>query len=256
MEKQYKRGKGALIEGAWRIGKSTVAEEFGRNEYRSYLLIDFSIASEAVKGYFKDYMNDLDTLFMLLSVAYGKTFPLAWQAIKHLVQDGRFDYLETGSLISIKENVEGIVIPSEERKIKMYPMDFEEFLWAMNEEQLIQYTKWCFENRKEVDRGIHNRAMMLFKMYMLIGGMPKVLEVFLNNSRDFAAADLEKRDILNLYRDDIMKIKSAYRERTLLVFDQLPGFLSKHEKRIVYRQINEIPAAQIMVSHSSGSTAR
>ena len=153
-------------------------------------------------------MNDLDTLFMLLSVAYGKTlynresliifdevqtFPLARQAIKHLVQDGRFDYLETGSLISIKENVEGIVIPSEERKIKMYPMDFEEFLWAMNEEQIIQYTKWCFENRKEVDRGIHNRAMMLFKMYMLIGGMPKVLEVFLNNSRDFAAADLEKR---------------------------------------------------------------
>jgi predicted AAA+ superfamily ATPase len=246
--------KALLIEGARRIGKSTVAEEFGRNEYRSYLLIDFSIASEAVKGYFKDYMNDLDTLFMLLSVAYGKTlynresliifdevqtFPLARQAIKHLVQDGRFDYLETGSLISIKENVEGIVIPSEERKIKMYPMDFEEFLWAMNEEQLIQYTKWCFENRKEVDRGIHNRAMMLFKMYMLIGGMPKVLEVFLNNSRDFAAADLEKRDILNLYRDDIMKIKSAYRERTLLVFDQLPGFLSKHEKRIVYRQINE-----------------
>ncbi|MDO4413608.1 MAG: AAA family ATPase [Erysipelotrichaceae bacterium] len=246
--------KALLIEGARRIGKSTVAEEFGKAEYRSYLLIDFSIASNAVKGYFTDYLNDLDMLFMLLSAAYGTTlyrresliifdevqmFPFARQAIKHLVKDGRFDYLETGSLISIKENVKEIVIPSEERKIKMYPIDFEEFLSAMGEEQIIPYIKTCFESRQEVDRGIHNKAMMLFKTYMLVGGMPKAVSAFLENDRSFAAADAEKRDILNLYRDDIMKIKSSYRKRTLLTFDQIPGFLSTHEKRIVYRQIKE-----------------
>lgn len=246
--------KALLIEGAHRTGKSTAAEEFAKTEYRSYLMIDFSIASETVKNYFRDYLNDLDMLFMLLCAEYGtvlyrreslvifdevQMFPFARQAIKHLVKDGRYDYLETGSLVSIKENVKDILIPSEERKIKMYPMDFEEFLSAMGEEPLLQYIKNCFTNRQEPERSLHNKAMMLFKTYMLVGGMPQALAAFLENDRSFEAADIEKRDILNLYRNDIMKIKSSYRERTLITFDQIPGFLSSHEKRVIYSQIKE-----------------
>ncbi len=246
--------KAILIEGARRIGKSTIAEEFGKNEYKSYILIDFSIATDAVKDYFKKYIDDLDTLFMLLSAAYGKPlydrqslfifdeiqfYPTARQAIKHLVKDGRYDYIETGSLVSIKENVKDILIPSEERKLKMYPMDFEEFLWAMNELPLLDYLRKCFDERTEVERGMHEKAMMLFKKYILVGGMPKVLSEFIINRQSFEKADAEKRDILNLYRDDIRKIKASYREKVALIFDQIPGFLSSHEKRVVYSQIEK-----------------
>ena len=246
--------KALLIEGARRIGKSTIAEEFAKKEYKSYILIDFSTVSERIKTYFRDYLNDLDTFFLLLSTAYGvrlyerdtlfifdevQSFPTARQAIKHLVADGRYDYLETGSLISIKENVKDIVIPSEERKIKMYPMDFEEFLWAMNENLLLDYMRNCFEKRQEMEQGLHHQAMMNFKKYILVGGMPKVVDVFLKNRQSFEEADKEKRDILAVYRNDIMKINSSYRGRTALLFDLIPGFLSKHEKRVIYNQMEK-----------------
>ena len=253
--KESENGKKAImIEGARRIGKSTIAEEFGKNEYKSYILIDFSIASDTIKNYFRDYVNDLNTLFMLLSAAYGKTlyerqsllifdevqlFPIARQAIKHLVKDGRYDYIETGSLISIKENVKNILIPSEERKLRMYPMDFEEFLWAMNEKPLIDYLRKCFEKREEVERGMHEKAMLLFKEFILVGGMPKVVSEFINNNLSFAKADIEKRDILELYRSDIRKIGANYRDKVSLIFDQIPGFLSSHEKRVVYNKISK-----------------
>lgn len=246
--------KALLVEGARRIGKSTIVEEFARNEYKSYILIDFAKASEEIKGYFNEYLNDLDTLFMLLSVNFGITlypreslivfdevqiFPKAREAVKYLVADGRYDYIETGSLISIKENIKDIVIPSEERHIKMYPLDFEEFCWANGEMQLPKYIRTCFENEEPLERSIHNKAMLLFKQYMLVGGMPMSVVAFLENQRNFSKSDQEKRDILELYRSDIMKIKAQYRAKVLAIFDQIPGLLSQHEKRVVFNRVAE-----------------
>lgn len=253
--KEESQGKKALlIEGARRIGKSTVVEEFAKNEYKSYILIDFARASDDVKEYFHLHLNDLDTFYMLLSVHYGvqlyqresiiifdevQLFPKAREAIKYLVADGRYDFIETGSLISIKENVKDIVIPSEERHIKMYPLDFEEFCWALEEKPLIQYIHTCFEKKEPLERSLHNKAMLLFKQYMLVGGMPMSIVAFLEGHKDFGKADLEKRDILELYRNDIMKIKSQYRSKVLSIFDQIPGLLSRHEKRVVFNRIVE-----------------
>lgn len=246
--------KAILIEGARRTGKSTICEEFGKNEYKSYIIIDFAKASHDIKGYFEQYINDLDTFFMLISTAYGKKlypresliifdevqmYPKARETIKYLVEDGRYDYIETGSLISIKENVKDIVIPSEERHIKMYPLDFEEFCQALGEESLIEYIKICFDKRLPLERELHNKAMIIFKQYMLVGGMPKSVVLFIENHKDFEYSDREKRDILELYRSDIMKINVQYRSKVLAIFDQLPGLLSQHEKRVIFKQISE-----------------
>lgn len=243
-----------LVEGARRIGKSTIVEEFAKNEYKSYILIDFANASNTVIDAFEKHKNNFDELFMILSLEYGiklfkresviifdevQLYPEARQLIKYLVADGRYDYIETGSLISIKENVRNILIPSEERKLKMYPLDFEEFCWCFGEDILIDYIKKCFEEKKPPEDSIHNKAMFLFKQYMLIGGMPKSVIAFMEGARDFDAADREKRDILNLYRDDIMKINNRYRSKVLSIFEQMPGFLSKHEKRVVLSKISE-----------------
>ena len=253
--KQETKGqKALLVEGARRIGKSTIVEEFAKNEYKSYILIDFAKASEDVKDYFRLYLNDLDTFYMLLSVQYGvqlhprdsiiifdevQLFPKAREAIKYLVADGRYDFIETGSLISIKENVKDIVIPSEERHIKMYPLDFEEFCWALGEEPLLQYIRDCFNKKAPLERSIHEKAMLIFKQYLLVGGMPMSLVAFMEGRKDFGKADLEKRDILELYRNDIMKIKAQYRSKVLAIFDQIPGLLSRHEKRVVFNRIVE-----------------
>ena len=246
--------KAILIEGARRIGKSTICEEFGKNEYRSCLLIDFALATDDVKGYFEKYLNDLDTFFMMLSTFYGiklypretliifdevQRFPKAREAIKYLVKDGRFDYIETGSLISIKENVKDIIIPSEERHIKMFPLDFEEFCVALKEETIVDYIKSCFEKRIALENSIHDKAMLLFRQYMLVGGMPKSVVAFMEGGKDFDASDSEKRDILELYRSDIMKIGTRYRSKVLSIFDQIPGFFSGHEKRGVFKKIGK-----------------
>lgn len=244
--------KALLIEGARRIGKSTIVEEFAKKEYESYLLIDFSKASLDVKMYFETYIDDLDTLFMLLSITYKTELkirksliifdeiqfcPKARAAIKHLVKDGRYDYIETGSLISIKENVKDILIPSEERQLKMYPLDFEEFLWAMNEKELSILIKNFFSLKKELPRNLHDKAMLLFGQYILVGGMPKSIVVYMENNLNFGKSDKEKRDILNLYRNDIMKINTSYKSKVIAIYDQIPGLLSKHEKRIVFKNI-------------------
>ena len=236
--------KALLIEGARRIGKSTIAEEFGKKEYKSYIVVDFNDASKVVKDAFDQYLNDLDTFFLILSAEYNTTlypresliifdeiqkYPKARQSIKKLVQDGRYDYIETGSLISIRENVKNITIPSEERKIKMFPMDFEEFCWALGETKMVEYIRKCFSEETPLQDAMHHKAMMLFKQYILVGGMTKAVEKFLEGNRSFAAADMEKRDILSLYRDDINKIDRKYRARVLSVFDQIPAFLSQHE---------------------------
>jgi len=229
-------------------------EEFAKNEYRSYLLIDFNKVSDSVVSAFNNYMNDLDTFFLILSSEYGvrlypkesiiifdeiQQFPKARQAVKYLVADGRFDYIETGSLISIKENVKDIIIPSEERVLLMYPMDFEEFAWAMGEEPLIAYIRQCFDKKEPLEQGLHAKAMLLFRQYMIVGGMPKSLSAYLENNRSFEMADMEKRDILTLYRNDIMKIKSGYRSSVLSIFDQIPAFLSRSERRVVMSRIEK-----------------
>lgn len=239
--------KALMIEGARRIGKSTIAEAFGKNEYRSTLLIDFNDASDAVRNAFDHYLNDLDSFFLILSTEYGVTlyphesliifdevqrYPKARQSIKRLVKDGRFDYIETGSLISIRENVKDITIPSEERQLKMYPMDFEEFCWALGEDQMVAYIRQCFEAQKPLEETLHHKAMLLFKQYMLVGGMPKSVSSYLEENRSFLAADAEKRDILALYANDISRADTRYRTRVASIFEQIPTFLSQHEKRV------------------------
>ncbi len=238
--------KALLIEGARRIGKSTIAEEFGKNEYKSYVLIDFNNVSKNIINAF-DYLNNLDLFFQMISLETGvrlykrdsliifdeiQKFPKARESIKYLVADGRYDFIETGSLISIRENVEDITIPSEEKKIKMYPVDFEEFLIYMGEEILLDYINECFKNKTPLIDSMHKKAMYLFKEYMLVGGMPQVLKTYKNNQKDFYLADEEKRYILELYRDDIKKASKKYNSKVSAIFDNIPGFLSTHEKKV------------------------
>ena len=245
--------KALLIEGARRIGKSTVVEEFGKNEYKSYILIDFNKVSRVVIEAFETLAGKLDDFFMVLSSEYNtqlhkresliifdevQKYPHARELIKYFVADGRYDYIETGSLISIKENVKDITIPSEERKIRMYPMDFEEFCWALGNEQILEVIRSCFEKKEGLPNGLHNSAMLLFRQYLLVGGMPKSIDVFVSRSKDFGASDVEKRDILYLYREDIRKIDKKYQAKVQTTFDQIPAFLSKHEKRIILSRLD------------------
>ncbi len=246
--------KALLIEGARRIGKSTIVEEFGKNEYKSYLLIDFNDASDVVTNAFERYLGDLDTFFMILQTEYNVTlypgeslvvfdevqmFPKARQSIKKLVKDGRYDYIETGSLISIKENVKDITIPSEERTIRMYPMDFEEFCIALGETRILDYIRDCFEKLVPLEANLHHKAMLLFKQYILVGGMPRSVAKYLESNRTFIESDTEKRDILELYRNDINKAEIKYRSKIASVFEQIPAFLSQHEKRVRLSNIEE-----------------
>lgn len=236
------------------MGKSTIAEEFGKNEYKSYILVDFNTVPQSVKNALQNELTDLDSLFMILSTEYGKSlyrresliifdeiqqFPHARQAIKYLVKDGRYDYIETGSLISIKENVKGITLPSEERRINMYPMDFEEFSLALGDENLIGYIKDCFQKQIALDQNLHEKAMLLFRQYMIVGGMPMSVSAYIENNRNFYSADIEKRDILQMYRNDIMKIEAKYRSNVLAIYDQIPAFLSKAERRVIFSNIEK-----------------
>ena len=243
--------KALLIEGARRIGKSTIAEEFGKKEYKSYILIDFNKATKKTMESFED-LNNLDVFFQTIMLEYNtrlferesliifdeiQKFPKARETVKYLVADGRYDYIETGSLISIRENVDNITIPSEERKIKMFPVDFEEFMLYMNEELLLEYIKKCLKMKQPLDQKMHQKAMHIFKEYMLVGGMPQAVVAFKENARDFAAADIEKRDILSLYRDDIKKAAKRYNSRVSAIFENIPAYLSTHEKRVVLSEI-------------------
>lgn len=242
-----------LIEGARRIGKSTVAKKFGRENYKSYVLIDFALASKTVKENFNDNLLNLDRFFQMISIEYGvklyeresliifdevQMFPQARQAIKYLVADGRYDYLETGSLISIHENVKGIVIPSEEEKLKMHPLTFPEFLLAAQEEQLLQYIRDCYGQKRPLSDRFHKRASHLVREYMLVGGMPQSVVAFFEGNLDFEAADATKRQILGLYRGDINKIAQRYRSKVSALFEYIPGYLSTHEKKIVLSKVD------------------
>lgn len=242
-----------LIEGARRVGKSTVAEEFAKAEYASYVLIDFTKVTDEFKQMFLDMRNDLDGLFLYIQAMFGvelverkslivfdevQLFPQAREFIKHLVADGRFDYLETGSLISIKENTKDILIPSEEESIKMTPMDFEEFLWAMDERALADLIRKSFDSALALPETLHRKASRLWREYMLVGGMPQAVASYLPG-RDMAAADRAKKLILKLYREDIEKYGGVAAKRIKAVFDAIPGHLAKHEKKLVYTQIED-----------------
>lgn len=241
--KQTSDGKTALlIEGARRIGKSTVVEEFGRNEYKTYILIDFSIASRAVKELFED-ISDLDYFFLQLQLQYKKDLyeresliifdevqlcPLARQAIKALVKDHRYDYIETGSLISIKKNVKDILIPSEERKINMFPMDYEEFRWAVGDTATNVLLKKCYDSGKSLGENMHRKLLRDFRLYMLVGGMPQAVNEYIETN-NFRKTDEIKRDILSLYKEDFMKIDPT--GKISLLFDAIPAELNKNASR-------------------------
>ncbi len=241
--KEESQGRTALlIEGARRVGKSTVVEEFGKREYESYILIDFSTASRTVKELFQD-LSDLNFFFLQLQLQYRvdlterrsliifdevQLFPLARQAVKALVKDGRYDYIETGSLISIKKNIKDILIPSEERKISMYPMDYEEFLWALGDKTTANLLRGLFERRKSVGESMNRKLMRDFRLYMLIGGMPQAVDEYLRTN-NFKMVDAVKRDILNLYEDDFRKIDAT--GKISLLFDSIPAELNKNASR-------------------------
>lgn len=231
-----------LIEGARRIGKSTIVEEFAQNEYESYILIDFAKASKDVRSLFED-ISDLNYLFLQLQLQYKvdlherksviifdevQLCPMARQAIKALVEDHRYDYIETGSLISIKKNVKDILIPSEERKISMYPMDYEEFLWAIGDETTFLLLKKCFEMNQGLGDAISRKQLRQFRLYMLVGGMPQAVSTYIETN-NLRKVDEVKRDILNLYEADFAKIDST--GRLAMLFDAIPAQLNKNASR-------------------------
>ena len=249
--KKERKGEVALlIEGARRIGKSHIVEEFGHDEYESYILVDFSKVSPQVMEFFDLYLDDLDTLFLNLELYFRcKLFPRksrgeearsliifdevqfcprARSGIKHFVKDNRFDYIETGSLVSIKKNVKDIMIPSEEHPVQMYPMDFEEFLWALGDEMIMPYIRSQFEKKKPMG-AFHRRAMDYFRQYMIVGGMPQAVKKYIE-TRDFVKVDEVKRDILALYRNDIKKYADNQETKVSAIFEEIPGQLQKHEK--------------------------
>ncbi len=252
--KQEKQGKTAvLLEGARRVGKSTLVEEFGRNEYASCLVIDFFQAPQEVRGYFEEYRADLDTLFLYLQAFYGmdlqrrdslivfdevQAYPAARGLIKYLVAVGRYDYIETGSLLSIKQNVESMVIPSEEETMHLEPLDFEEFLWAMEEEKLAELIKRQFDSLKPLPEALHRRAAGLLREYMLVGGMPRAVAVY-TEQRKFAPVDEEKRRILELYRNDAARFAKGYEFKVMSILDNIPGQLSKHEKKFTLSSLGK-----------------
>ena len=240
--KRVQNGKSAImIEGARRVGKSTLVEQFAKNEYESYILIDFNEASDEVKSLFNNLMNK-DFIFLQLQALYNVVLkerksviifdevqkcPLARQAIKYLVKDGRYDYIETGSLISIKKNTKGITIPSEEERVTLYPMDYEEFRWALGDEATVPLLRTFYEKRLPLDKA-HRDKMRDFRLYMLVGGMPQAVNTYIETN-NFSLVDHTKRGIINVYRDDFQKLDPSGRLETL--FMEIPSQLSQTNNR-------------------------
>lgn len=231
-----------LIQGARRIGKSTIVEDFARREYKSYILIDFSKVSKEVNDLFND-ISDLNYLFLRLQFIYQVQLyeresviifdevqlqPLARQAIKHLVKDHRYDYIETGSLISVRSKSRDIVIPSEETKVNMYPMDYEEFRWALGDTATVPLLRTAFENKLPLGNAVHRKLMRDFRLYMLVGGMPQAVSAYIKTN-NFTAVDLAKRDIIALYEEDFGKIDDSGRAKAM--YDAIPAQLSKNALR-------------------------
>ena len=251
--KEESKGESALlIEGARRIGKTSIAEEFGKNLFPSFKTIDFSKVSDDVKKAFID-VSDMDRFFEKLFLSLGMSplprgsliildeiqfCPKARQAIKSLVEDKRYYYLETGSLVSIKENTADILIPSEEETLQMHPMDYEEFLWALGYEFESESIKAHFSSQSAYDGKTHNLLMRNFRTYLAVGGMPKVVDTYLS-THDFYAVDKEKKKIIKLYEEDLRKIDNRFKTITYLVWKQMPSMLSKHSTRFIVSSTDE-----------------
>lgn len=243
-----------LIQGARRVGKSTIAAEFARNEYKSYILIDFSKVSKEVSDLFND-ISDLNYLFLRLQFIFQVELyeresviifdevqlqPLARQAIKHLVEDHRYDYIETGSLLSVRSKSRDIIIPSEETKVNMYPMDYEEFRWALGDTATIPLLRTAFEKKMSLGDAVHRKLMRDFRLYMLVGGMPQAVAAYIKTN-NFTAVDLVKRDIIALYEEDFGKIDDSGRAKAM--YDAIPAQLSKNRSR--YQVGNAIPDEKV-----------
>lgn len=234
-----------MIDGARRVGKSYIVEAFAKTQYKSYILIDFGNTPQDVLDIFANDSADLDMFFAKLSSFFRTTlyrresliifdevqqYPRARQLIKYLVADGRYDYIETGSLIRLKKNVQDIIIPSEEDHMEMFPLDFEEFLWAMGDETTYPLIRKCFESKTPLGAPLHRKIMNDFRQYLIVGGMPQSVLAYLNG-KDFEASDVAKRHILRLYREDVTKFAEGYEDKVFAVFDNIPGQLSKKEKK-------------------------
>ena len=249
-----------MIEGARRVGKSTLVEQFAKNEYDSYILIDFNEASDEVKSLFNNLMNK-DFIFLQLQALYNVVLkerksviifdevqkcPLARQAIKYLVKDGRYDYIETGSLISIKKNTKNITIPSEEERITLYPMDYEEFRWALGDEATVPLLRTFYERRLPLDRA-HRDKMRDFRLYMLVGGMPQAVKAYIETN-NFSMVDQAKRGIIKVYQDDFQKLDETGRLETL--FMEIPSQLSQTSNRYkpytVLGQVDDDKLAELL----------
>lgn len=252
--KELSAGESAvMLEGARRIGKSTIVEEFAKSEYDDYLLLDFAKESVDVKNNFIENMDDLDTFFRNLFLLKKKDlkgkncviifdevqlFPIARQAIKYLVADGRYDYMETGSLISIKKNVKGILIPSEEYQIKMYPMDFEEYLWATGDTVTYDVMKEAFANRQPLGDAIHRKIMKTFRTYMAVGGMPQAIDAYVKG-KTFAQIDFIKRNILRLYEEDLAKYDDENREKASIIYKTIPEQLENKNSHFKFSLVDK-----------------
>ena len=251
-KKNDSRDCALLIDGARRVGKSFIVEEFAKAEYKSYVIIDFTKADRRIKGLFQNYLSRLDTFFSYLSALTDtklyerdsliifdevQFFPKAREAIKTLVADGRYDYVETGSLVSIRENAKDILIPSEERNVEMYPMDFEEFLWATGRPTLMDAIRQAYEEKRPMGP-LHQSALDSFRQYLVVGGMPQAVAKYVATG-DFKAVDRTKRDILELYRKGIRKHARKYALKVEKIYDGIAGQLSKHEKDFSLASIEE-----------------
>ncbi|MBO4903400.1 MAG: ATP-binding protein [Lachnospiraceae bacterium] len=241
--KKESDGKTALlIEGPRRVGKSTIVKEFAEKEYESYILVDFFRASNETKALFDD-LSDLNYIFLQLQLTYHASLrerksvivfdevqlcPKARQAIKALVEDGRYDYIETGSLISIHKNVKDILIPSEERKVQMYPMDYEEFRWALGDDVTVPMLRDVYHSGRPLGQAAHRKILRDYRLYMLVGGMPQAVESYIQ-ANDLSKVDAIKRDILGLYEDDFYKIDPTGKLSAL--FDAIPAQLNSNASR-------------------------
>lgn len=252
--KQKSNGRTALlIDGARRVGKSFIAKEFAKKEYKSYIIIDFGNTPKDILDLFINDSANLDLFFAKLAAYYStilykrnslivfdevQQFPRARQLIKYLVADGRYDFLETGSLISLKKNVKDIIIPSEEEHIEMFPMDFEEFLWSMGDEATIPLIRHCFETKQPLGQALHRKIMNDFRQYVLVGGMPQAVLAYIDG-KNFETADDAKRRIIKLYRDDVSKFAEGYEDKVFAVFDNIPSQLSKKEKKYKFSSLGK-----------------
>ena len=252
-KKQSDGASALMIDCSRRVGKSFLCKLFAENEYKSHIIIDFGNAPKDILDLFEDDSANLDLFFAKLSAFYSTSlhkresviifdeiqqFPRARQLIKYFVADGRYDYIETGSLMRLKKNVQDIIIPSEEEHIELFPLDFEEFLWALSDLATVPLIKQCFDTKTPLGQTLHRKIMNDFRQYILVGGMPQAVLEYVQ-TKDFESVDIVKRRILKLYRDDVSKFAEGYEDKVFAVFDGIPGQLSKKEKKYQLSSISK-----------------